>query len=137
MLMDNITPLLGLTYNGHNFCLLVLKLPFTFQIAMIHNFGCRVPNQCRFCNKVFSSVGNVKKHEQAQHIKVYKLYCQLCGKGFMDNWQLRAHLAKHANVKMFQCHLCSCQYAYKKDLARHLATVHGATGKGTSSFLKN
>lgn len=51
--------------------------------------------------------------------------CKLCGKIFLSQDTLRAHMRVHTDAKRFTCHICGKQFGQTGSLYYHLKHVHG------------
>ena len=58
---------------------------------------------CTMCDKEFATQWGLTKHN-ATHTGNYKLTCDLCGKGFMEQRMMKTHMDGHRK-KMIQNHL--------------------------------
>lgn len=57
------------------------------------------------------------------------LLCEICGKNFTNQSQLKYHARSHMPIeerRTFECYLCRAIFAYKKSLIPHLALHSGA-----------
>lgn len=125
---------------------------------------------CNQCNKSFKSMPDLTRHRGQMHSDIRKkdktkeneeeeggeLVCHICGKGFVKEESLMAHLYHHAmeNVEFkcvdcdktfrskeslnshrkakhegfeFICPHCNEMFTWKKSLMKHLQTKHGLT----------
>lgn len=102
--------------------------------------------QCSFCNKVFTSKSNLRKHLLYHGDKRYlcitcgkSFYlkqqfdehflthtgekphrCKECGKTFRLYNYYKAHLFTHTGERPYQCHICKHSFIQKSHLTRHL-----------------
>lgn len=60
--------------------------------------------------------------------QVYRFKCQVCGKGFKRNRNLRGHMVVHSNGNphKYQCHHCNRTFGQKESLNGHL-WIHGGS----------
>lgn len=55
------------------------------------------------------------------------LLCEICGKHFTNQSQLKYHTRSHMPIEQrrsFECYLCRAIFGYKKSLISHLASLH-------------
>ena len=85
------------------------------HIRTVHE---KVP--CPECGKLFG-IAKMKRHIQSQHTpdeeKKYK--CDICGKGFVDNTNLRDHRNVHTGEKPYKCKYCGTCFASHSTHAVH------------------
>ncbi|XP_026285917.1 zinc finger protein 2-like [Frankliniella occidentalis] len=76
---------------------------------------------CNICDKTFSSVSQLKKHE-ASHSKCNGVVCTVCNKWFKGKNALTRHERIHSGEKPFKCILCDRDFTQKEILQRHILT---------------
>ncbi|XP_042558228.1 zinc finger protein SNAI3 [Dipodomys spectabilis] len=83
------------------------------------------PFTCRYCDKVYASLGALK-----MHIRTHTLpcICKVCGKAFSRPWLLQGHARTHTGEKPYACPHCSRAFADRSNLRAHLQT-HSGTKK--------
>ena len=109
---------------------------------------------CQKCNKIFSTLGNLRNHIRSIHLnyrpfkchfpncnKTYlakskliiherthtgiKPYvCQICQKSFNEKGNLKAHLNFHSEIRPFKCPLCDKGYKSYLNLRDHIKIFH-------------
>lgn len=92
------------------------------------------PYKCTRCSKAFTCKSNLLKHEQ-RHDKVTapkapvvtEYVCNVCGKKFRFNCDLRRHVGVHSDVRPYICAICCKGFASKRSLSRHLQRHLGGT----------
>ncbi|KAH9515752.1 hypothetical protein Btru_011900 [Bulinus truncatus] len=79
--------------------------------------------KCPLCKKKFSWKKRGKFYERHLNshfgVKVFKHKCEVCGKTFLENSKLRAHMSLHNNDLLHRCTVCQKGYANKSSLVRH------------------
>uniref|UniRef100_A0AAR2J591 C2H2-type domain-containing protein n=1 Tax=Pygocentrus nattereri TaxID=42514 RepID=A0AAR2J591_PYGNA len=103
--------------------------------------------KCEACNKMFTYLNNLKRHQKTFHSgqtphackdcgerfgRVKAFCCEHCGKGFRRGTHLKTHLLTHTGVKPFECDLCPKKFTLKGSLK-----AHRLTHTGEKSFVCN
>ncbi|VEN59814.1 unnamed protein product [Callosobruchus maculatus] len=98
---------------------------YTHQVRS-HRVGIEgqlLPNQCFYCNKVFSKVETLEKHYKQRHLNTAphekKHLCDTCGKGFSQKNKLQIHYRVHTGVKPYSCSYCEKSFTKKDYLVMH------------------
>lgn len=72
-----------------------------------------------YCGKTFKHP-NILAHHEKSHVDGFK--CNICGKVFTNESNLKKHLSTHA-TETLQCKVCGKQSKYKRNFERH-ALMH-------------
>ena len=83
---------------------------------------------CEFegCHKEFSSELSFKRHQKI-HLLSYS--CEICGKLFGQNWDLKVHLRTHTKEKCEECEICKKRFCDPSTKRKHIKLVHENEGK--------
>ena len=77
----------------------------------------------------------IKKGDGGQE---FPLNCPQCPKTFASTWHLKRHVQTHSKEKRFKCDLCGKFFSRNDNLKSHQKTVHGmftAPGAGGHSLV--
>lgn len=78
---------------------------------------------CESCDYITKEFKNLKRHKKLIHLKVRKLFCDFCGKGFLIPSDLKRHKLIHGS-RNFECGYCKlCFVSYSK-LKCHIERIH-------------
>lgn len=82
-------------------------------------FHNNIPYQCRHCDKKFSFLANLQRHELT-HKKPMEFDCYICNKVFDDQHQVDQHIQEmHSGFKCFTCNICNKKFSQISNLRRH------------------
>ncbi|XP_052764927.1 zinc finger and SCAN domain-containing protein 5B-like isoform X1 [Mya arenaria] len=79
---------------------------------------------CCYCSKVFSSIGNLKRHTLT-HTGEKPFQCEMCHRRFSQKSSMKTHVKLfHTGEKPFQCPVCLKPFALKAYVRSHMMTRH-------------
>uniref|UniRef100_A0A3Q2W842 Zinc finger protein 423 n=1 Tax=Haplochromis burtoni TaxID=8153 RepID=A0A3Q2W842_HAPBU len=118
--------------------------------------GAGLPYPCQFCDKSFSRLSYLKRHEQIhsdklpfkctfcsrlfkhkrsrdRHVKLHtgdkKYSCQECEAAFSRSDHLKIHLKTHSSSKPFKCSVCKRGFSSTSSLQSHMQRDGGKKGE--------
>uniref|UniRef100_A0A3Q3VWE4 Zinc finger protein 423 n=1 Tax=Mola mola TaxID=94237 RepID=A0A3Q3VWE4_MOLML len=121
--------------------------------------GAGLPYPCQFCDKSFSRLSYLKRHEQIhsdklpfkctfcsrlfkhkrsrdRHVKLHtgdkKYSCQECEAAFSRSDHLKIHLKTHSSSKPFKCSVCKRGFSSTSSLQSHMQRDGGKKGETLS-----
>ena len=74
---------------------------------------------CSICSKGCPSLNRLTKHYQAAHPVVRSCKCDICGKEFAKNSQLRRHKQMHNPKRAFPCNICDLRFQSRQTMESH------------------
>lgn len=77
---------------------------------------------CKICNETTPTKPLILHHINTKHLHITTLLCDMCGKSFMNESGLRAHLLTHNDDKPFMCQICSKSFKLSSTLKAHIKT---------------
>lgn len=107
-----------------------------------------LPHKCEHCHRRFLQRREWNNHVTTRHTKFRSFLCQLCGKGFVEKYQLKRHFRCHINVdgvneddvmklienidktiskdkrRSFNCKFCDKKFKRKQAIENHLIREH-------------
>ncbi|XP_063438084.1 PR domain zinc finger protein 5-like isoform X2 [Mytilus trossulus] len=91
--------------------------------SFVHSEGMK----CRFCEKVFRSIGGcdyhiVRVHSHLVNVDNYKknlVKCEECDKYFPSKYSYDQHQIKHLKEKAWMCHICGKKFKTQAQLDKH------------------
>ncbi|XP_066254698.1 zinc finger protein ZFP2-like isoform X10 [Euwallacea similis] len=90
-----------------------------YHFKTLHGDESHEKHPCDICGKIFSNRRNCDIHRK-RHLKQYTVYCEHCGKGFLNNFYLNKHLnAKHYG-KRHICDVCGASIGDKSNMRNHM-----------------
>ncbi|XP_013073701.2 uncharacterized protein LOC106060397 isoform X6 [Biomphalaria glabrata] len=83
-------------------------------------------HECNYCHLEFHNRLHYQRHMNSLHRESKSLpyTCSHCHKGFFSKVGLHQHEIQHTG-HTFQCTMCNSQFTFKRNLNRHVETVHG------------
>ena len=124
--------------------------------GIVGNIDGSLPYPCQFCDKAFSRLSYLKRHEQVhsdkmpfkctfcsrlfkhkrsrdRHIKLHtgdkKYHCPNCESSFSRSDHLKIHVKTHNISKPYPCTVCSRGYTTSAALAAHMQNCHKGTAE--------
>ncbi|XP_067205496.1 zinc finger protein 675-like [Linepithema humile] len=82
--------------------------------------------ECPLCHRRLVTQENLDQHVLTQHEKKEKSVCDICGKTFFENYDLRKHRRIHTGDKPYNCTVCGRAFARHSSLSQHLLLHTGA-----------
>ena len=95
------------------------------HMYQIHNVGVDNFLLCDYCEKTFTSKGNLSQHLKCAHEK--KLKCEICHLNFGSKYMYKCHMSQTHNLddqKILQCEHCEKTFTEKSNLNRHAKSAH-------------
>ena len=87
-------------------------------------------HECEKCGKTFSTLSNLKSHNDQVHEGKRKFACDKCEKTFTKKFNLNQHISTvHEGLKNFACHMCGKAFVHKQALTEHIDCVHETVKK--------
>lgn len=77
---------------------------------------------CKMCEETTQTKPLILHHINTKHLHITTLLCDMCGKSFMNESGLRAHLLTHNDDKPFMCQICSKSFKLLSTLKAHIKT---------------
>lgn len=78
--------------------------------------------RCKMCEHRTVSKQLVLQHINLNHLHVSTFLCDVCGKSFLNEGGLRAHIMTHRDTKPFLCQICSKAFKMQSSLRAHIKT---------------
>ncbi|XP_063317299.1 zinc finger protein 260-like [Pelmatolapia mariae] len=79
---------------------------------------CKKSLECDICGKVFKQNYEMKRHYTV-HTGEKPYFCKTCGKGFTQRGALTYHMRIHTGEKPYSCKTCGKMFAYSSDSLKH------------------
>lgn len=103
------------------------KIPSAISLGL-----CKISSRgfiCRYCQLSFSSVSDLKAHED---IMDQPIKCNVCNECFTSEIGMKKHYGKvHAKYRPSRCGLCKKRFRNKYAARRHNLQVHQALSRTT------
>ena len=87
--------------------------------------GAKDSHQCQQCGKFFSEGPALKIHIKSIHDKVFRLHCEVCGKGAQSLSMLKRHMLCHTEEKKHVCNVCGMKFKRPPQLVQHMYLHEG------------
>ena len=91
---------------------------FIFAAPEQHKEGDTKVYSCRFCDKVFTGLYFVKRHERC-HTGEKPHCCGICGRNFSQKGHLSSHMHTHTGERPYKCDKCGKTFARRSSLKSH------------------
>lgn len=77
------------------------------------------------CNKAYSTLKALKKHQKLAHdVDLDLVTCKICNKKLSTKFKLKTHMLVHSNAKPFSCTHCSETFKEKRNVVKHIKLKH-------------
>uniref|UniRef100_W8BRP7 Transcription factor E4F1 n=1 Tax=Ceratitis capitata TaxID=7213 RepID=W8BRP7_CERCA len=76
-------------------------------------------NQCSYCDKKFTLLGNLRVHEKI-HSGLKEFTCEICDRQFHQKHNLEIHMYSHVDDKAYKCKICKKSLKTPNSLEKHL-----------------
>lgn len=102
--------------------------------------------KCNLCGKIYSSVGNLKRHIKISHKNddetLIGTTCNICGRQYSSVGNLKRHIKLNHNtgnvvIDDTTCRICGRQYSSMDNLKRHLKLKHTGSESKDSGECNN
>ncbi|KAH1003733.1 hypothetical protein HUJ04_003603 [Dendroctonus ponderosae] len=90
-----------------------------YHFKTLHNEGNQEKYPCDICGKLFSNKRNCEIHRK-RHQKIFDVFCEHCGKGFLNTFYLKKHLNTKHYGKRHICDVCGASIGDKGNLRNHM-----------------
>lgn len=78
--------------------------------------------KCKTCSHRAKNKQLILKHINKQHLHVTTFLCDICGKSFLTEKNLKAHIPIHNESKDYMCQICPKNFKMESGLRAHLRT---------------
>ncbi|XP_062550813.1 zinc finger protein 62-like [Armigeres subalbatus] len=85
-------------------------------------------HKCSHCDYRAKQSHMLKDHVSRMHTTERPAKCNECDRAFINNSELKKHMAIHSSEMHFQCEQCEQVFRRKMDLARHRTRMHTEIG---------
>ncbi|XP_012266867.2 zinc finger protein 420-like isoform X1 [Athalia rosae] len=84
------------------------------------------PFKCCLCKLMFDRMSQLDRHRRSVHHQERSQICQICGKGFYSQTDLKTHLNIHLGTNRCICEVCGRKFNHVSNLTRHSRIHSGA-----------
>lgn len=85
----------------------------------------RTTYPCERCERRFTSKVALAGHVNKVHLRTRPFVCDICGKGFYAQCNLREHAVVHTGARREQCETCGARFVCRKTLVQHVRLHSG------------
>ncbi|XP_049883363.1 zinc finger protein 354B-like [Pectinophora gossypiella] len=79
-----------------------------------------VEQKCNACDKTFLKRRDLWNHTKKFHLMDRPHECDVCGKNYFSNYELKKHMVTHTGIRAYQCAICLKSYGRKFTLREHM-----------------
>ena len=116
------------TFDQHCKKTFARKLELQIHIKTKHLINDNSFEKCKFCDRKFSSLNNLRTHIKCVHDAcVNPFVCRKCHKQFNRKSSLQSHWKTHKNkdkLEKFSCKQCESTFTFKYNLNKHMRNYH-------------
>jgi len=77
---------------------------------------------CDQCGATTKRSQELIRHKRLIHTEERNFVCEICERGFVEQWQLQKHMKIHGNQKDFECteEGCTKTFRFSANLSQHM-----------------
>lgn len=90
-----------------------------YHFKTLHTEDKLVKLPCDLCDKMFTNKRNLEMHRK-RHLKQFEVFCERCGKGFLNNFYLNKHIDSKHYGKKHVCDVCGARISDKGNMRNHM-----------------